>query len=314
MGHSSSPVIAGDLLVIQADQKFGSYIAAFDVANGEIRWKVPRQDGESWSTPLVRQTADGSAQILTVSRGWAAGHSLTDGRLLWRNNAFPPAVVASPVVAGQTVYAFAYGNAADSNFERSFKNRDKDGDGVLTSAEYGTNAFMAGIAKYDGDRDGVLSLKEFMTVAGATIAPSSLVAFRFGANDAEPRELWRYERNFVGVIPSPLVYRGVVYLIKNGGIFERLDAETGDVLERGRIREAIDGYSSSPVAAGGKVYVASEAGKVIVLEADREWSTVSVNDFEEPIFATPALSRGQVFVRTESNLYCFGAASEILGK
>ena len=82
--------------------------------------------------------------------------------------------------------------------------------------------------------------------------------------------------------------------------------ETGKVLKQGRIREAIEGYSASPVGADGKVYFSSEGGKVTVLTAAGDWETLAVNDLGEEIFATPALSGGKIYVRTQEALYAFG--------
>ena len=308
MGVSSSPILAEGLLIVEADQIRGSYIAALDPANGEIVWKTSREEGEGWATPLIYEGSGDEAQIVTISRGWIGAHRLSDGGRLWGRNAIPPAIVASPVVDDGVIYVFGYGNEPTSDFEGSFDRRDADSDGVLGPQEYGSHAFMVGIAKYKGDRDGLMTKEEWLTAAAATVAPSSLVAFRFGDDGGEPRELWRYERSFIGVIPSALVYRGVVYLIKNGGILETLDAETGEVQKRGRVREAVEGYSASPVAADGKVYLASEGGKVVVLRANADWEVISTNDLEEEIFATPALSQGQIFVRTSKTLYCFGLA------
>jgi outer membrane protein assembly factor BamB len=312
MGHSSSPIFAGGLIVVEADQSYDSYIAAFDPGNGEIRWKIDRDERDGWATPLIYEAPGGPPQIVTASRGWFGGHKLSDGARLWGLNKLSPAIVASPVVVGNTVYVFGYGNEPDWNIEGAFADRDKDGDGKLTQEEIGGNAFMNGISKFAGDRDGVLSKEEWLKAAQATVAPSSLVAYRFddeasGSDGAvRPRELWRYERSFIGVIPSALVYQGVLYLIKNGGILETLDPETGEVLKRGRVRDAVEGYSASPVAADGKVYLMSEGGKVAVLEGGRDWEVVAVNDLGEEAFATPALSGGRIFVRTLKGLYCFG--------
>lgn len=304
MGQSASPILAGDRLIILADQDEGSYIAALRPSNGEIEWKTARDEGQAWATPLIYDGA-GARQILTISRGVIGSHQLDNGKRLWGQHAIPPAIVASPVVAGNTVYAFGYGNAADRDFGVSFDAKDTNKDGVLTRDEYADQAFMAGIAKYRGNRDGLLGRQEYVDAAGETVAPSSLVAFRFG-DSVEPKELWRYEKAFNGVIPSALIFDKVVYLIKNGGILETLDAETGARLKQGRIPEAIDGYSSSPVAADGKVYLASEGGKVAVLKAAGEWEILAVNDLGAEIFATPALSQGNLFVRTSERLYCFG--------
>jgi outer membrane protein assembly factor BamB len=313
MGHSSSPIFAGGQIIVEADQSYDSYIAAFDPANGEIRWKIARDERDGWATPLIYEPRGGEPLILTASRGWFGAHKLSDGSRLWGLNKLSPAIVASPVVVGDTVYVFGYGNEPDWNVEGAFAERDKDGDGKLTREEIGGHAFMIGISQFSGDRDSVLTMEEWMAAARATIAPSSLVAYRFegegGSSSraaAQPRELWRYERSFVGVIPSALVYQGILYLIKNGGILETFDPETGEVLKRGRVRDAIEGYSASPVAADGKVYLTSEGGKVAVLEAGRDWEVIAVNDLGEEAFGTPALSGGKIFVRTRQGLYCFG--------
>jgi hypothetical protein len=62
------------------------------------------------------------------------------------------------------------------------------------------------------------------------------------------------------------------------------------------------------VAAEGKVYLASEAGRVSVLKAGRQWELLAVNDMGEEIHATPALSGGRVYVRTKSAVFCFAEA------
>ena len=75
----------------------------------------------------------------------------------------------------------------------------------------------------------------------------------------------------------------------------------------GICRGAIDPYSASPVSADGCIYFATEAGNVAVVEAGRDWSVETVNSLGEPTYATPALSRGRIYVRTEAALYSFGA-------
>jgi len=304
MGHGASLILAGGSIVLEADQSHDSYIAAFNPADGETRWKISRQEGDGWATPALLTAPNGSSQIVTSSRGWLAAHRPSDGKRLWESNSVPPAIVASPAVAGDTVYVFGYGNAP--TIEGRFDSSDKNGDGRLTPDEHREGAFLGGLARLRGNRDGVLTKEEWLEAARATVAPSSLTAFRFDSGDEPPRELWRHERNFSHVVPSALVYRGVLYLVKNGGILETLDAETGEVLKRGRLREAVEGYSASPVAADGKVFFTGEGGKISVVQAGGEWETIAVNDLGDEAFATPALSGGRIFVRTNGTLYCFG--------
>jgi len=75
-----------------------------------------------------------------------------------------------------------------------------------------------------------------------------------------------------------------------------------------RIEGALGGYSSSPVAAEGKVWIASEEGKVSVLHAGGEWEVLAVNDLGEGCYATPALVEGVIYLRTEEALYAFSSA------
>ncbi len=116
---------------------------------------------------------------------------------------------------------------------------------------------------------------------------------------------WRFQKN-LPFIPAPLVYQDVFYMVRDGGIITSLDVATGQLLKEGRSRDALGGYSASPVAADGKVYLASDDGKITVLKAGGQWEVLGVNDLGEEIRATPALSGGRIYVRTQSAIYCFG--------
>jgi hypothetical protein len=87
--------------------------------------------------------------------------------------------------------------------------------------------------------------------------------------------------------------------------FGRLNPRTGEMLKQGRSQEALGSYSAQPVAADGKVFLMSEAGKLSVLKAAAQWEVLSVNDFGEEAFATPAITDDGIFVRTRSALYRF---------
>lgn len=66
------------------------------------------------------------------------------------------------------------------------------------------------------------------------------------------------------------------------------------------------GFSASPVAADGKIYLCNEDGGIAVVAADRTFRHLSTNDMGEPIMATPALSRGVLFVRTMNSVFAIG--------
>ena len=111
------------------------------------------------------------------------------------------------------------------------------------------------------------------------------------------------------MIPSTLAYQDVLYVVRNGGILTTHEAATGNVLKSARIAGALGGYSSSPVAADGKVWLGSEEGKVAVLRAGGDWEVLAVNDLAEGIYATPALSDGVIYLRTEEAMYAFSSTA-----
>ena len=307
MGLASSPVLADGTVVILADQLEGSFIAGFAARDGEMRWRIPRAEGEGWATPLVYAEPRAPAQVLTVSRGLLGGHRADSGQRTVNFNGISPAIVASPILVDDTIYLFGYGYDTPPPFSARLEKLDKNRDGKLSPDEYGEDAFLRSIAKYSGNRDMILSEDEWMERQLNILGHNGVMAIHLEhkANGIEPRELWRTRKALNGVIPSPLLYQGVLYVIRNGGILLTLDAATGNILKEARVPGALAGFSSSPVAADGKVYLANEEGKVAVLRAGREWEVLAVNDLNESCFATPALSEGQIYLRTGEALYRF---------
>jgi outer membrane protein assembly factor BamB len=316
MGLASSPVLARDFLIIVADQQDQSYIAAFDRRNGEVRWKLLRHEKDGWATPVVYEGEGAPPHIVTASRGELGAHRADTGARVWTHDQLSPAIVASPVLIEDTLYTFGYGNDEAAPFSSQLSRYDKNDDGRISPDEMGNNAFLIGIGKYEGNRDRIVEKQEWDEKQRQVLAASRLMAVRLerdpndrSGKSIRPREMWRYDKNFVGVVPSPLVYDGILYLVRNGGILTTFDSATGEVLKTARIPGAIGGYSSSPIAAEGRVYVANEEGKITVLHAGRDWEVLAQSDLAEPCFATPALAGGSIYVRTGEALYCFRAAN-----
>ena len=94
-------------------------------------------------------------------------------------------------------------------------------------------------------------------------------------------------------------------MVKTGGIITSLDPMTGRILKVARSPKALGEYYASPVAADGKVFLANTEGKISVLKAGAEWEVLAVNDINDEVSATPALSDGRLYVRTRGALYCF---------
>lgn len=310
MGLGASPILAGSHVVLLADQVEGSFLAALDRGNGELRWKVEREEGEGWGSPLFHNPPGKKPYIVTASRGQFGSYTVETGKRMSTLRGLPTTVVGSPVIQDSVLYVQGYGADAPAPFSQRLEKLDKNGDGKLSRDEYLDDAFLFGIAKYVGNRDGVITEDEWNAKQKEILGPNCLVAYELaydGDGVLSPRELWRYDKSFTGVIPSPLVYGGAVYFVKNGGILTSLDAKSGKVLKTGRVTGALGGYSSSPVAAEGKIYIGSEDGNLAVIRAGAEWEVLSVTNIGEPIYATPALSGGEVYVRSDEALYRFEA-------
>jgi outer membrane protein assembly factor BamB len=304
MGMSSSPILAGSYLIIVADQD-ESYIAAFDPRNGEIRWKSARTERDGWASPVLFEPPGGKAEIITASRGQLGAHRVGDGSRVWTKDDLSPAIVASPIVAGDVVYTFGYGHDEPTPWAKQLDRYDKNHDGQISADEYGNDGLMRGIALHEGNRDGIVQRGEWEAKQREVLKPSVLMAVKLHPS---PRELWRYEKSFFGVVPSPLLYNGLLYVIRNGGILATFDPATGKPGKTGRVAGALGAYSASPVAADGKLYLANEEGKVAVVRAGPDWDVLAVNDVGEGCFATPALAGGMIYVRTADTLFSFGGA------
>ena len=325
MGLGASPILAGDSIVLQVDQVTNSYIAAFNRRNGEIQWKTPREESESWTTPLLYQPAGSAPMIVTAGPGQYGAHRLEDGKRMFSQPGLSPAMIASPVMDRDTIFAFGYGADSPSPFSKALARLDKNHDGQLTPDEYQDipgdtpdhqiAAVYIAMANYMGNRDGIVTQDKWDAWGRHVGGPTGLLAVRLesaanGDNAIHPRELWRFDKGFAGVIPSPLIYDGVLYVVKNGGILTAFNPATGEIWKAGRVKGALGGYSASPVAADGKVFIVSEEGKIAVLRAGRDWEVLAVNDLGEGAFATPALSAARIYVRTDEALYCFGETRE----
>jgi len=106
-------------------------------------------------------------------------------------------------------------------------------------------------------------------------------------------------------MPTPLVYRGRLYTCSNAGIVTCYEAKTGKQVYKERLGGS-GGYTASPVAADGKIYFTGEESCVRVVRAGSKFERLAVNPLGEACLATPAISDGMIFIRTEHHLFGLG--------
>jgi outer membrane protein assembly factor BamB len=124
--------------------------------------------------------------------------------------------------------------------------------------------------------------------------------------------VWTRERAG-SYMPTPLIYRGHLYVLRNQGIFSCYDLRTGELEYEQRLPEVGSGFSASPVAADGKLYLSSEDGDIFVVRAGPQFEVIGRNGMGQPIMATPAISEGVLFVRGERDLFAVGAPRGLRG-
>jgi outer membrane protein assembly factor BamB len=333
-GSGASPVLAGDLLILNHDAMQGGYLLALDRRTGKEAWRqaYPVQRGrvESYSTPVVWH-GGGRDQLVLHRAGVIEAYAMSGGKPLWSlaANTSGASTVAS---AGELIYAATWNVLGEDDqrsslpdFAAMLKLYDKDGDRAIGEAEFPTQLrFTArpglenipnsqnyvAFQTVDRNRDGQVQESEweaFRTRIGTMTEDHGLLAIRPDGNSATV--MWR-ENGSIPEVPSPLLYQGRLFLVRNGGIVTCLDAVTGKVIYRARAG-APGAYYASPVAADGRVYLASSEGVVTVISAAKDQLEVLArNELGEDIVATPAIVGNAIYVRTSANLYAFGGRQQ----
>jgi outer membrane protein assembly factor BamB len=316
-GHGTSPIVVGDSLILLADQDTDSHLLAVFKDTGEQLWKTPRPEStRSYSTPSLFQPDGGGAQLIVPGAYSVASYDLETGKKLWWVRGLSWQPKSTPIVDGARIYVSSWegggGRAAADvpDFPAMLIQADGDKDGKLSEPELLTIEPKSRFEIIDLDSNGFLERRDWDFEVAKRTSASALVAIEPGGRRGDLTDttavLWRLEK-YLPNVPSPLLYGGLIYLVKDGGILTVLDPATGEVVKQGRLPEAYDKYYASPIGADGRVYLFSEPGKATVISAGRDWQTLSQHDFEEPIFGTPAFDGPHMYVRTGAALYCFRA-------
>jgi hypothetical protein len=140
--------------------------------------------------------------------------------------------------------------------------------------------------------------------AGGWGGRESIKAFRLGGQgDLGTNNLVWEQRKGMPKVPSMLYVKPHLFAITDGGIATCLKAATGQIVWQERVG---GNFSASPVTAEGRIYFVSDEGETTVIEAGPEFKVLARNPLGEKVQSSPAISQGQIFIRTEKNLFCIG--------
>jgi outer membrane protein assembly factor BamB len=333
-GSGTSPIVTGEQVILNRDTGPEAYLLAVDRRTGKTLWKQAhapslRPVGECYSTPVVW-----NGQLLLHRSGEIAAYDLRDGKPRWSVHS-DTSGTSTPVVTETAAYVGTWNNFGEPDQRPSMpdfaalrKEYDKNGDGRISEAEFPADLYLfrrpeadpnikgvnfsikAFFRSLDRNQDGQLDEAEWqsvLTLMAMNVRDHGLLAIRPGGEGdvTATHVLWQEKRS-VPEVPSPLVYRDRVYMVRDGGIVSCMEAKTGKLLYRERLGAA-GSYFSSPVASGGRVYVASGDGKVVVFTAGDRLEVLARNDLQEPIMATPGIVGDRLYLRTAGHLYAFAA-------
>jgi len=335
-GSGTSPILAGDRLILSRDEGSQPSLLAIDRRTGKLIWNQKQYLGAARrpfneSTPALWKD-----EIVIHHRNEVVGFDLGTGARKWWFTANTQGA-GSPVAGPDAVYVGTWFNDGEPDlrvslpdFDTLVHQYDKDGDKLVGADEFPKEILqtrridMEGIrgadqkipgrnlfAFADKNQDGKIDREEWEALlkqlSGSPHDHGLLAIGPGGKGDVTSSNLLWKEPRGVPEVPMPLYYQGRVYAVTNGGTVSCMDAVTGKLVFRGRLG-APGGYFSSPISAGGRIYFASGEGVVTVIESGADSIKVLArNDLGEPLFATPAVIGENIYVRTPTRIYAFAA-------
>jgi outer membrane protein assembly factor BamB len=296
---NSTPVTDGRRLVVVFPT---AGLACLDL-DGNLMWKqelgglnagAPGDPGMQWgfaSSPILH----GPRVILQVDihdGPYLAAWELETGRPLWRTERDVPPSWATPsvlrfetgdelVVNGTTIHGY------DPETGRELWSLGPNSELVVATPVIGE-----GVAYVSA---GYAPVKPIYAVRAGTRG-----VLRVDPAVGHDRLLWSHERGGA-YMPTPLLYRGLFYVVHHNSRIVAYDAKTGAAIYKSRFSRG-GTFTGSPVAVNGKLYTATEEGLVYVLDAGPEYREIAVNDMGQPLMASPAVSEGTLLFRTPSRL------------
>jgi outer membrane protein assembly factor BamB len=303
---SSTPATDGRLVVAW----FGSQgVYAYDV-NGNLRWKVdlgrvnmgaydiPTFEWGPASSPIIWRGLV-ILQCDTQADSFLLALNAETGETVWKTGRQELPSWGTPTVAETPSGPQLVTNA--SNFIRGYDPKtgaqlwQLGGSSKITAPTpiFGDGVFV--VASGRGPERPIFVVRPDargdLTLAAGKTSSEAIVWSRTGRGS---------------YMPTPLIYNGILYVLANNGVFDAYNLKTGEELYRQRLATIGNGFSASPVAADGKIYLTNEDGEMIVVAAGPEFKAIATNSMGDLVMATPALSEGVMYVRTARTLFAIG--------
>jgi outer membrane protein assembly factor BamB len=253
-GNAASPVLYGDLVILNCGPGERTFLLAMDKRTGNDVWKQEEPGGKSghagpsewvgsWSTPVISRI-NGRDELIMSWPEAVKSYDPKTGDLLWTCKGLGKLVYTSPLVTPEVVVAM-------SGYHGPLLGVKTGGRGDVTATH----------------------------------------------------RLWRHAERIPQRIGSGVLVGEHVYILNENGTLQCLNWKTGETLWTERASSTSWG---SIVHADGRLYVTNREGETLVAAAGPTFEVLSKNPLKEPCQASPAISDGQIFIRTYRNLWCVG--------
>jgi outer membrane protein assembly factor BamB len=274
-GAGSSPILFGDLLIMDFDGSDFQFVVALDKNTGKTVWRKdrsidykdldpdgkPQAEGDlrkAYGTPHVAMF-DGKPMLISSGAKAHYGYDPLTGEELWR---------------------------VEERTSHSAGTRPLVGHGLIFIPTGWSSGQLLAIRP--GGKGQVIDANATTAEAAPTDNSHSRLQLA-----------WKSIRS-VSKKPSPLLINDLLYMIHDDGIASCIEAKTGTQVWQERVGGK---FSASPVYADGRIYLCSEEGKTTVIEAGRQFKGLATNQLEAGFMASPAIAGKALFLRTKTHLY-----------
>jgi outer membrane protein assembly factor BamB len=303
---NSTPATDGRIVVAW----FGSQgVFAYDVS-GRLLWKVDlgRLDLGAYDIPTY-EWGPASSPIIwnnlvilqcdTQNDSFMLALEADTGKTVWKTERDELPSWGTPTVAMTSVGPILVANA--SNYIRGYDPRT----GKELWRLGGSSKITAPTPVFSDDMFAVVSGRgPERPIFVVKVSARGDVTLPEGKSNSEA-VVW--SRNGRGsYMPTPLIYDGILYVLGNNGLFDAYNLRTGEEVYRQRLPVVGSGFSASPVASDGKIYLSNEDGEMLVIAAGQKFAHIATNSMGEMLMATPALSDGVMYVRSSASLFAVG--------
>ncbi|MDP6443334.1 MAG: DUF1080 domain-containing protein [Pirellulaceae bacterium] len=314
-GAGTSPIIAGDRVIIVQDHDTDSFLLALDKNTGEQLWKTDRSEfPRNYCSPVLWENG-GKTQIVVAATLRVVGYDIEQGREQWTVRGLSRNVCMTPVVGdNQHLYVAGWARGGDVGdrinmpaVEDALRQWDADKDGEFARDEFEKGGDIEKrFLQIDRDKSGKVTQREYVYYGGLFANSRNVVmAIRPGGSGdlSDTNIVWEHRR-YLPFCSSPLYVHGYLFTVADGGIVTSLNATTGEPIKTARVR-GTKAYFASAVAGDNKIYVVDRTGHLTVISSYAEWKVLHDVKFDEDVFATPAIVDGRIYLRTHGQLYCF---------